>query len=438
MGSVWAAKLHGPYDFEKLVAIKTVLPDLAGDDQVRARFLDEARLASAITHRNVAHVHDFLEHDGALYIVMEWVDGVSLTSLHEQLEARGAQVPTGIALRLLADVCAGLHAAHDLKNASGQPYGLVHRDVSPHNVLVTVDGAAKLIDFGVAKTRFRAACDSTLGELRGRLAFMAPEQAQGDAVDRRSDVWSIGASLFYLLTGHGPFGGSGRAHALRQLLRNAPPLPAPSYVHPAVGRILSGCLTLRREDRFATAEQVACAIEDALDEMGVTASARDVAAFLDELAGDQVRRRRLDIGRCMVNGRVTAIPREMTALASGSLSVLPIPIPLAPRRRGLRLLPAVGACLGLAAAAAAVAFMARQLPPPPPAPAPPPINLAAAPPPSLDVADDALRAPGGERHETARSAQPTPLPQKHARPQPVVRYGVPARNRHDRLSGSRR
>ena len=121
MGSVWAAKLHGPHGFEKLVAIKTVLPELAGDAQVRAMFLDEARLASAIVHRNIAHVLDFLEHEGSLYIVMEWVEGVSLMWLHEHLAARGSQVPVGIALRVLADVCAGLHAAqraYDLRRGA--------------------------------------------------------------------------------------------------------------------------------------------------------------------------------------------------------------------------------------------------------------------------------------------------------------------------------
>src|SRR5271170_4978701 len=299
MGTVWAAKLHGPHGFEKLVAIKTVLPELAGDTQMRARFLDEARVVSAIVHRNVAQVLDFLEHEGALYIVMEWVEGVSLMWLHERLEARGTQVPTGIALRVLADACAGLHAAHELTNADGEPFGLVHRDVSPHNMLVSTDGSAKLIDFGVAKSRFRAASDSSVGQLRGRLAFMSPEQAKNDALDRRADVWSIGASLFYLLTGHGPFGPCGRSDALKQLLRSAQPLAPPPYVHPAVARVLSGCLARRREDRFSTAEEAGWAIEEAIDDMGVAASARDVAAFLEEQAGEHVGTRRVDIARSL-------------------------------------------------------------------------------------------------------------------------------------------
>jgi eukaryotic-like serine/threonine-protein kinase len=306
MGSVWAAKLHGPHGFEKIVAIKTVLPELAGDARVRAMFLDEARLASAIEHRNVAHVLDFLEHEGALYIVLEWIDGIALMALHERLARLGARIPIGIALRILADVCAGLHAAHELTYANGEPCGVVHRDVSPHNVLVAGEGSAKLIDFGVAKTRLRVAPDSAFGELRGRLAFMAPEQARSDQLDRRADIWSVGASLFYVIAGHGPFGVCERTEGLRSLFMGAPPLPPPPNAHPAVASILSGCLALRREDRFPTAEHLGSAIEEAIEQMGVAGTARDVAEFL----ADRTHRadpRRVDSGRCAIPGDLTIL-----------------------------------------------------------------------------------------------------------------------------------
>ncbi len=311
MGSVWAAKLHGPHGFEKVVAVKTVLPELAADLRVRAMFLDEARLASAIDHRNVAHVLDFLEHEGALYIVMEWVDGISLMALHERLARLGARIPIGVALRVLADVCAGLHAAHELTYANGEPCGVVHRDVSPHNVLVAAEGSAKLIDFGVAKTRLRLAPDSTFGELRGRLAFMAPEQARSDLLDRRADVWSVGASLFYLIAGHGPYGVCERTEALRSLFAGRSPLPPPPSAHPSIASVLSGCLAPRSEDRFPTAQHLGWAIEEAIEQMRVAATARDVAEFL----ADRTHRsdpRRVDSGRC-------AIPRDMTLLRTDTV-----------------------------------------------------------------------------------------------------------------------
>jgi serine/threonine-protein kinase len=291
-----------------------VLPELAADPDVRAMFLDEARLASAIDHRNVARVIDFLEDDKALYLVMEWVDGVSLMELHERLASRGARIPVGIALRVLADVCAGLHAAHELTYTSGEPCHLVHRDVCPQNVLVALEGSAKLIDFGVAKTRFRVAPDSTFGALRGRIHFMAPEQALTEPLDRRADVWSVGASLYYVLTGQGPFGANERTETLRRLLMGAPPLPAPANTPPAVNRVLQGCLARRREDRFPTAAQLGCAIEEAIESLGVAATARDVAAFLSD-RGIGADPRLVTTGRC-------AIPNDMTLLRPDTVSRL--------------------------------------------------------------------------------------------------------------------
>jgi serine/threonine protein kinase len=310
MGSVWAAKLHGPHGFVKVVAIKTVLPELAGDPRVCAMFLDEARLASAIVHRNVAHVLDFLEQETALYLVMEWVDGISLMALHERLAALGGRVPIGIVLRVLADACAGLHAAHELTYTNGEPCGLVHRDVSPHNVLVATEGSAKLIDFGVAKTRFRMAPESTLGHLRGRLAFMAPEQAQTAPLDRRADIWSVGASLFYLLAGFGPYGPCERTETLRRILTGASTLAPPPDTHPAVARILAGCLPRRPEDRFPTAEHLGWAIEETIEEMRLSATAKDVAEFVAD------RAERADPRE---TGRL-AVPRELTLLRPDTVS----------------------------------------------------------------------------------------------------------------------
>jgi serine/threonine-protein kinase len=313
MGSVWAAKLHGPHGFEKTVAIKTVLPELATDAAARAMFLDEARLAAAIDHRNVARVLDFMEHEGALYLVMEWVEGISLADLHERIASeQRTRIPLGITLRILADVCAGLHAAHELTYTNGEPCRLVHRDVCPHNVVVALEGSAKLIDFGVAKTRFRVAPDSTLGELRGRIDFMSPEQAQAAPLDRRADVWSVGAVLFYLLSGHGLFGMRHRMESLRRLANGATPLPPPPNTPPAVTALLTGCLARRREDRFATAAHLGWAIEEAIDDMGVAATARDVAEFLAD-RGARVDPRLAITGRC-------AIPAELTLLRPDTVS----------------------------------------------------------------------------------------------------------------------
>ena len=300
MGSVWAAR-HTTRGVEEIVAIKTVLPDLAADPRVRAMFLEEARLASAISHPNVAHIIDFLECEGALYLVIEWVEGAPLNVLADALFARGQRIPPGILLRILADVCAGLHAAHELRDAAGVPCDLVHRDVSPHNVLVGVEGAAKLIDFGVAKARHRAASETTFGVLKGKLHFMAPEQALGDVVDRRADVWSVGAVAYYMLAGHGPFDTGGKMSTLRLLVGGAPRRPLPPDVHPAIERIISGCLARRPQDRFSSTEQLGFAIEAAIEEMGVTASSKDVGSLVEDCTGLDVSGERPAFGQVVAD-----------------------------------------------------------------------------------------------------------------------------------------
>jgi serine/threonine-protein kinase len=422
MGSVWAAKLHGPHGFEKIVAIKTVLPELASDLGARAMFLDEARLASAINHRNVARVIDFLEHEGALYLVMEWVDGTSLMALHERTVKRGARIPVGVALRIFADACAGLHAAHELTYTNGEPCNLVHRDVCPHNLLVATEGSTKLIDFGVAKTRFRVAPDSSIGALRGRVDFMAPEQALSDPLDRRADIWSIGASLYYLLAGHGPFGNEHRATALRRLLAGGTPLPPPSRTPPAVARVLSGCLARRREDRFPTAGHLGCAIEEAIESLGVAATATDVAEFLSE-DGFKPDPSLLTTGRC-------AIPHELTFLRPDTVSNMR-PVGWRPVWKGSTVRPrvalaAVIAAIGLGALGATQLRPRAEMPSSPAAPVPVEAIPSVAPssPTVPTVVTPAVSA--------AASAAPAPAASSAQKTHPARPSRTKSRSTHDR------
>ena len=193
MASVWIARQRGKHGFEKLVAIKTILPQFAADDALPQMFLDEARIASRIEHSNVARILDLGEEHDVLYLVMEYIDGDSLSKLRRACTEGGMLVPPGVVLRMLADACSGLHEAHELKDEDGTLLDIVHRDVSPHNILVTTKGVAKVIDFGIAKARDRLAGDTNAGVLKGKIQYMAPEQALGRKVDRRADVWAIGA-----------------------------------------------------------------------------------------------------------------------------------------------------------------------------------------------------------------------------------------------------
>src|SRR5450432_667070 len=174
MASVWVARQRGKHGFEKLVAIKTILPKFAADVRFQEMFLDEARIASRIEHANVAQIFDLGEENEILYLVMEYVEGDALSKLNRACQRSGIRIPTGVILRVLSDTCAGLHEAHEMRDGSGRPLEIVHRDVSPHNILVSTRGTAKLIDFGIATARSRAGAETSSGVLKGKIQYMAP------------------------------------------------------------------------------------------------------------------------------------------------------------------------------------------------------------------------------------------------------------------------
>jgi serine/threonine-protein kinase len=292
MGSVWLARLEGKHGFEKLVAVKTILPMLAADSQFQRMFLDEARIASAIIHPNVVQTIDLGEQHGVLYTVMEWVDGDPVRALQLEVQKRGGRIPLGIVLRVVADACAGLHAAHELKGSDGTSLGIVHRDVSPQNILVSASGAAKIIDFGIAKARDRLCADTTPDQIKGKIDYMAPEQAVGDPVDRRTDVWGMGAVIYGLVAGHPPFRGNSGPSKFRRLVSGEPPAPLPVEVPPAVRALVERCLSPRPSDRFQSAAELARAIEEALKGTDDACTHTDVAVFLSQHLGREFESRR--------------------------------------------------------------------------------------------------------------------------------------------------
>ena len=311
MASVWVARLRGKHGFEKLVAVKTILADRSDDVRFRRMFLDEARIASGIDHIHVVRILDLGEQGGLLYLVMEWVDGDSLSRLQRAVQQTGAQVSPGIALRAVADASSGLHAAHNLRDRKGAHLGVVHRDVSPQNILLSVEGVAKVIDFGIAKARDRTAGDTSDGALKGKLLYMAPEQALGWEIDRRADVWSLGAVLYHLLAGSPPFKGPTEAATFAFLTSGLPPQPLPSDIPVPVARVVRRALSPLGE-RYSTAAELQQAIEEAMVESHLTTSLANVAAYVDEHLGKGVAAR-----RTLVHKAIEASAMREAALSRG-------------------------------------------------------------------------------------------------------------------------
>ncbi|UQA56271.1 serine/threonine protein kinase [Polyangium aurulentum] len=297
MATVWAARQKGSRGFQKTVAIKTMLPALSDDPQFEQMFLDEASLAARIHHPNVAEILDLGEQDEVLYIVMEWVDGEALSVLTKTAKKNTVPIPQRIALRIVRQACAGLHAAHELKDDNDQLLNLVHRDVSPQNILVSYDGIVKLVDFGVAKALGRAGGETSAGQLKGKVPYMSPEQAKGGGIDRRTDVFAMGIVLYRLTTGLHPFLGENDLVTMKNIITR-PVLP-PRMKNPTfpieLERVLLTCLQKDPDKRYQSMLELDGALERVLANAGSSVVDDDIGAFVRSLMGDRGQKRRASL-----------------------------------------------------------------------------------------------------------------------------------------------
>lgn len=294
MASVWAARLKGSRGFSKTVAVKTMLPSVSDDPQFEQMFLDEAQIASRIRHPNVAEILDLGEEEEVLYLVMEWVDGEPLANVRRAAAKHGG-MPRGIAMRMVADAAAGLHAAHEIRDENGQPVGLVHRDISPQNILVTFDGMVKIVDFGVAKAAGRTSGQTTAGQVKGKPPYMSPEQALGEAVDRRTDVFALGIILYQLTTGKHPFRGESDLVTLQNIVSDKSIVPPRAYdkQYPrSLELVVTKALDRRREARFQTCAELEAALEDVFSKEVTRTRSEDTGKFMKALFGGRGEERR--------------------------------------------------------------------------------------------------------------------------------------------------
>jgi serine/threonine-protein kinase len=313
MASVWAARIQGTRGFEKLVAVKTILPHLADDPRFETMFLDEARIASEIVHPNIAQVFDLGEQDGVLYLVCEWVDGESLAMLRKRVVDQGHDMPVPIALRIMSDVCGGLHAAHELRDGTGKLLQVVHRDVSPQNVVISDAGAVKVIDFGVAKALNRTLGQTVAGKLKGKVQYMPPEQARGLQVDRRADLWSVGAVLYHLLAGRTPYEAESPLGVLNMLLSEEPPPPLPDHVPSSVAEIVDRALRPDPVERYQSAAEMQVAIAMALRDVSMPVTDAAIGDYVRRYLGTQSEQRHKVVSEAIeAANQGPALPADLT------------------------------------------------------------------------------------------------------------------------------
>lgn len=296
MASVWVARTRpAPGEPERLIAIKAMLPELAKNMEFRAMFLDEGQIVGSIDHPNVVKVFDVGEEHGILFMAMEWIEGDSLHTLIAEANKR-RPIPPEVAVRMIADTASGLHAAHELKGWDGEPKGIVHCDVSPHNILIGLDGAVKLVDFGVAGAMNQLPEDDE-AKIRGKFGYMSPEQAQAQPLDRRSDVFSLGIVLFELTTGYRLFRGRDDRHTLELVTFGK--IPRPSQVigkYPAkLEAIVMKALERDLERRFQTADELRDALESYLVEERILVPSAGVKGLLRRVLGSKIDQRRQQI-----------------------------------------------------------------------------------------------------------------------------------------------
>ncbi|MDD9939289.1 MAG: serine/threonine-protein kinase, partial [Myxococcales bacterium] len=292
MATVYLARAEGPEGFDKLVALKQIHAHLAKDPGFVEMFLDEARLASRIQHPNVCSVIDFGEAEGSYYLTMEFLLGEPLGTVmraaRKAARALSSERPRTpfdtFALRVVADAAEGLHAAHELTDAQGEPLNVVHRDVSPQNLFVTYNGGVRVVDFGIARAENRVHKTQT-GHVKGNFAYMAPEQMSAQHVDRRADIWSLGVILHELLAGRRLFKRESLPETVQAVtVGPIPPLTeADALIDTELMQIVDRCLQRDRDRRYATARELSRDLNEYLARRGVSVGMEDVAEWIQTL-----------------------------------------------------------------------------------------------------------------------------------------------------------
>lgn len=389
MGRVWAARRVGAPG-QSLVALKTAIEEMVGDREFERILLDEARIASSIVHPNVCAIRELGAEKGIPYLVMDWVDAGTLLDVVSACPDRRIEHP--VAVRIIADVAAGLHAAHELTGSDGNLLHVVHRDVSPQNILLSSKGHVKVADFGVARARGQLHKPTETGELKGKLSYMAPEQLTSKVFDRRADVFALGCCLYEATTGNRPFHGADALETMYKLLETEcvlPTLLVEDYPK-ELEQIVLKSLEKDAEKRFQTAEEFRLALEGFLARNGALVTDRDVAQLVRATLQpvlDSRAKALADATRAILDRKseteapvvTEQPPEEQPDIASGKTPRVwnTEPPQTTNRSRNRLLFGAIGAVVVVVSAVALIRASARNVPTPPPPAATPPASVAA-------------------------------------------------------------
>ena len=280
--------MHG---FEKLVVLKRILPQFAENPDFVRMFLDEARLAATLDHPHIAHVYDIGEHHGSYFFSMEYVHGQSLLRVMRAVTKARRPLPLEHSLNVIIGTCSGLHYAHEKVGLDGTPLGIVHRDISPPNLILTYDGTVKVVDFGIAKAA-TAKSNTAVGTLKGKIPYMAPEQCRSEPLDRRSDIFSIGIILYELTVGRRLFQAETEIAIIQKITSGG--FPPPTSVHPSypgeLEAIVMRALQLNPDARYSTARDLQIDLEEFAREYKLAISSARLASFMEELFDEDARR----------------------------------------------------------------------------------------------------------------------------------------------------
>lgn len=443
MAELWLAIQRGPHGFEKTAVLKVILPNLCANEEFVHMFLNEARLAAGLDHNNVVRLYDFGEIDGQYYLAMEHLPGEDLASIIHAHKRAGRPVPLEVACDIIIGAATGLNFAHELTDAHGRPLNIVHRDVSPSNIILTYHGTVKLVDFGIARAETNIST-TTAGTLKGKVAYVSPEQASGEPVDRRSDIFPLGTVLFELLTLQRPFKRESDLATLQAVV-NAP-IPPPRSLRPEIPADLEAivlkAMTRKLSERYQHALEVADALSSFLDRRGYIRSERALAQYMSGLFDAERRQDKLRVVQPTNNGRT---PSQLKHLAQHlsplrSDTVVPAAKIASPSKQPRRRLTAVAlGGAGLVALVAALAFWGLTAHPSGPTEGPPAVAKAPSamgnqeqrqdPPKPMEQAAELPRA--NETEAKPEESKPTMEP-RSTEPGPEARKPADARSRNDK------